>query len=57
VLGLVDGRPGGGWVHGLAIALTGPAVVAALWWWQRPDPVLEEPMHIDVLSHMAAGQK
>jgi hypothetical protein len=56
VLGLVGGRPGGGWGRGLAIALTGLAVVAALWWWQRPDPVLEELMRIDVLSQMAAGQ-
>jgi hypothetical protein len=56
VPGRVDGRPGGGWVRGLAIALTGLAVVAALWCWQRPDLVLEELMRIDVLSQMAAGQ-
>ncbi len=56
VLGVAGGRPGTGRGRWLAIALAGVAVVAALWWWQRPDPVLEELMRIDVLSQMAAGQ-
>jgi hypothetical protein len=57
--GAPGGWPGGGshghgrrWVLGLAAL----AVVALLWWWQRPDPVLEELMRIDVLSQIAVGE-
>lgn len=38
---------------GLALGL---AVIAGGWWLQRPDPVLQELMQVDVLSQLAAGQ-
>jgi hypothetical protein len=39
-----------------ATALVAVVVGALLWWQQRPDPVLEELMRLDVLSQMAAGE-
>ena len=40
----------------LGIALTIVGAVGALLWLQRPDPVLDELLKVDVLSQMAAGE-
>ena len=54
-----SGEPGGSagnrrrW---LAISALVIALVGLLAWSQRPDPVLEELMRMDVLSQMTAGQ-
>lgn len=40
----------------LALAALVMALVGLYAWTQRPDPVMEELMRLDVLSQMAAGQ-
>lgn len=52
--GLGAGRSPRRWV--VATALIVVTLGALLWWQQRPDPVLEELMRLDVLSQMAAGE-
>lgn len=50
--------PGSGFgrLRWLGIALTIVGAIGALLWLQRPDPVLEELLKVDVLSQMAAGE-
>jgi hypothetical protein len=40
----------------VALGLLASAAIVLGVWLQRPDPVLEELMQLDVLSQMAAGQ-
>jgi hypothetical protein len=48
--------PGFGRLRWLVVALTIVGVIGALLWLQRPDPVLDELLRVDVLSQMAAGE-
>lgn len=41
---------------GLAAGLVAGALIATVVWVQRPDPLLEELMHADVLSQMAIDE-
>jgi hypothetical protein len=46
----------GGWWRLVAASVATLALVASWWWVNRPDPVLEELLRVDVLSMIAAGE-
>lgn len=54
VLGLIHSRRRL-WA-GLAAGLVAGALIATVVWVQRPDPLLDELMHADVLSQMAIDE-
>lgn len=51
-LAWMDGRMR---LAGAGLAL-GALAIAGGWWLQRPDPVMQELMQVDVLSQLTAGQ-